>query len=137
MKKFKKGQRIIATLPTGREVEGYYMEPYSSEGHSIYVLEFNGLGRGGEPTYKKAYYGVSDGCISEAPTDESEAKTYQYKAWLKRAMDLEARIKECEKSISSLADSPDKEREVKKLARFNSKLAELNKKINEYEGKET
>jgi len=52
-------------------------------------------------------------------------------------MDLEARIKECEKSISSLADSPDKEREVKKLARFNSKLAELNKKINEYEGKET
>ena len=130
MKKFKKGQRIIATLPTGREVEGYYMEPYSSEGHSIYVLEFNGLGRG-------AYYGVRDECISEAAADESEAKPYQYKAWLKRAMDLEARIKECEKSISSLADGPDKEREVKKLTRFNTKLEELNVKIEEYEGKET
>jgi hypothetical protein len=52
-------------------------------------------------------------------------------------MDLEARIKECEKSISSLADGPDKEREVKKLTRFNAKLEELNAKIEEYEGKET
>lgn len=133
MKTFKKGQRILAKLPTGREVEGYYIEPYGSNGHSFYVLEYNGIGKGGEPQYKKAHYGVQDGLISEIPKDDGKVSSYQYKAWLKRAMDLEARIKESEKLISNLADGPDKERETKKLKRSEKKLEEINKKIEEYE----
>lgn len=135
MKTFKKGQRILAKLPTGREVEGYYIEPYGSNGHSFYVLEYNGIGKGGEPQYKKTHYGVQDGFISEIPKDDGEVSSYQYKAWLKRAMDLEARIKESEKLISNMADGPDKERETKKLKRSEKKLEEINKKIEEYEDK--
>ena len=87
MKKFKKNQRIIATLPTGRKVEGYYIEPFGDSGHSFYVLEFNGIGKDGQPVYKKAHYGVKDEFISEMPKDEKELGSLQYKAWLKRAID--------------------------------------------------
>lgn len=133
MKKFKKNQRIIATLPSGRKVEGYYLEPFGDSGHSFYVLEFNGIGKGGQPVYKKAQYGVKDEFISEMPKDEKELGSLQYKAWLKRAIDLETRIKESEEAISKMADCPDKTKEEKKLERNKSKLSQINAKIEEYE----
>ena len=45
METFKKNQKVIATLPNGREVEGVYIEPYGSDGHSFYVNEFSGIGK--------------------------------------------------------------------------------------------
>lgn len=135
MKTFKKNQQIFAKLPTGREVEGFYIEPYGANGHTFYVLEFNGIGKGGEPQYKKVRYGVQDEFISAMPKDESKVSTMQYKAWLKRAMDLEVRINEIEKNIYSSTDDKEKEKLKKKLDRNNKKLKELNAKIEEYEGK--
>jgi len=135
MKTFKKNQQILAKLPTGREVEGFYVEPYGANGHTFYVLEFNGIGKGGEPQYKKVCYGVQDEFIFEIPKDNSKVSTFQYKAWLKRAMDLEARINESEDTISKLADCPDKTKEQKKLERYKNKLKDINAKIEEYEGK--
>ena len=134
MKKFKKNQKIVAKLPSGKVVEGYYLEPYGAEGHSFYVNEFTGIGKGGDPVYKKTTYGVQDPFIDAAPVNESEVSVNQYKAWLKRAIDLEARIKESEELISNQADGSDKEKEMKKLERHKQKLAEIEKKIKEYEG---
>lgn len=134
MKTFKKNQRIVATLPTGRHVEGFYIEPYGINGHSFYVNEFSGIGRNGEPIYKKAQYGVSEELIDIAPKKETDKPSLsQYKAWLKRAIDLTNRIDESTEAISKLADSPDKIREEKKLKRFEEKLSAINAKIKEYE----
>ena len=135
MAKFKKNQRIIAKLPTGREVEGYYLEPYSSTGHSIYVLEFSGIGRNGEPVYKKVMYGVNEEFIKPYPKETDGTSNMQYKAWLKRAMDLEARIKEGEKELSASNEIMEEEKLKKKIERFKRKLEEIEAKISEYEGK--
>jgi len=59
-KVFKKNQPIVAILPTGRKVEGIYIEPYGSEGHSFFVNEYNGMGPNGEPIYSKKRYGVNE-----------------------------------------------------------------------------
>lgn len=133
MKKFKKGQKIIAKLPTGRMVEGFYEEPFGQNGHSFYVMEFSGIGKGGEPVYKKATYGVNEDLIEAAPKSDNAPSVKQYKAWLARAIDLKNRIKESNKIISALADSPDKAREVRKLSRYETKLSAIEAKITEYE----
>ncbi len=135
MANFKKNQRIVAILPTGREVEGYYIEQYSATGHSIYVQEFNGLDRNGEPVYKKVRYGVNEAFIKPYPKETGKASGMQYKSWLKRAMDLEARIKENEKELSTSNKIIEEEKLKKKIERFKTKLAEIEAKISDYEGK--
>lgn len=138
-KSFKKNQHVIATLPTGRVVEGIYIEPYSTDGHSIYVDEYEGE-RGGKPVFKRAMYGVKDEFIEAIDSKSSAASEAQYKAWLKRAMILEERINEDENNLKKLeADNSGKkeiEKIKKKIDRNQSKLSQINEKINEFEGKE-
>ena len=135
-KSFKKNQSIVATLPTGRVVEGIYIEPYGTDGHSFYVDEYEGE-RGGKPIFKKVQYGVKDEFIDAADADTSAASDAQYKAWLKRAMVLEERIKDDEKELKKLdADSKDAEKLKKKIERNQSKLDQINEKIDEFEGEE-
>lgn len=87
-KTFKKNQAIVATLPTGRVVEGTYLEPYGDDGHSFLVNEFDGYDQNGLPKYVKKRYGVKEQFI-EASSSPSAPSDAQYKAWLKRAMELE------------------------------------------------
>ena len=125
---FKKNQRVLATLPGGRVVEGVYIEPYGTDGHSFYVNEFDSIGRNGEPVYTKKRYGVQDDFI-EAITDATRLPSEsQYKAWLKRATDLELKIKELNEDKS--------EKSSKKIERYSEKLAQINKKIEDYENGE-
>ena len=135
-KSFKKNQPVVATLPTGRVVEGVYLEPWGEDGHSIYVDEYEGE-RGGKPVFKKVMYGVKDDMIDAAGESTSEVSDAQYKAWLKRAMVLEERIKDDEKELKKLdADSKDAEKLKKKIERNQSKLDQINEKIDEFEGEE-
>jgi len=138
-KTFKKNQPIVATLPTGRVVEGIYIEPYGDNGHSFLVDEFDGYGPDGKPKYTKKRYGVNEEFIeaSGSPAAPSDA---QYKAWLKRAMDLENRIEEDKKEIESLEkmgvekDSKVTEKLRKRIERTQEKLSEINQKIEDFEG---
>ena len=125
MKVFKKNQRVVATLPSGRVVEGIYIEPYGSAGHSFYVNEFDGIGKNGEPVYTQKRYGVQEDKIEAVTVDTNLPSESQYKAWLKRAIDLEAKIKELETDKS--------EKNLKKIERYNSKLSQITAKIAEYE----
>ena len=138
-KTFKKNQPIVATLPTGRVVEGIYLEPYGDDGHSFLVDEFDGYGPDGKPRYTKKRYGVKSEFIevSDSPAAPSDA---QYKAWLKRAMELESRIEEDKKELESLKkmgvkpDSKMIEKLCKKVERTQEKLSEINQKIEDFEG---
>ena len=134
MAKFQQGQRVVVTLPSGRSIEGVYLNPYGNNGHSFYVNEFIGMSRNGEPIYKKVTYGFKDCSINpiESPSI-SKPSIQQYKAWLERAINLESRINESETLIEKIADGPDKERETKKLERHRGKLKQIRKKIEEYE----
>jgi hypothetical protein len=139
-KKFKKNQPVIATLPTGRVVEGFYVEPWSDDGHTIRVDEYEGE-RGGKPVYKSVNYGVKDEFID--PVDDSDKKEEAaYKNWLKRAMTLEERIKEYNKEKDSLIGVVGTENNIvidkinKKIERTQSKLDQINAKIEEFEAKE-
>lgn len=136
-KSFKKNQPIVATLPTGRVVEGIYIEPYGTDGHSFYVYEYEGE-RGGKPIFKKVQYGVKDEFIDAA--DTSATSDAQYKAWLKRAMILEERIKDDKKALKELESDSEKAKDAeklkKKIERSQSKLDQINEKIDEFEGEE-
>jgi hypothetical protein len=140
-KTFKKNQAIVATLPTGRVVEGVYIEPYGVDGHSFYVNEYEGTGTNGLPRYTQKRYGVKEEFI-EASTSSptSEPSEAQYKAWLKRAMELEARIDADKKEIENLKktgveeDSKMIEKLNRKIERNSEKLSEINQKIEEFEG---
>lgn len=139
-KSFKKNQPIVATLPsTGRVVNGYYIESYGVNCHSFYVDEYEGE-RGGKPIYKKVRYGVSDEFIEAVDSKSPAASDAQYKAWLKRAMVLEERIAEDKKNMKALEALGGNDKEVeklkKKIERSQSKLEQINVKINEYEGEE-
>jgi len=135
-KKFKKCQLVVATLPNGRVVEGTYSEPWGEDGHSICVNEYNGE-RGGKPIFKKVMYGVKDDCIDAVNVKPQKVSMEQYKAWLKRAIALEDRIKENKKSIEALtANSKDRERLKKKIERGQCKLDQINAKIKEFEDEE-
>ena len=133
---FKKNQKIIATLPTGRVVEGVYIEPYGEDGHSFYVNELSGYGRDGEPKYKKAQYGVKEGFIKAKPRQTASTSEKQYKDWLKRKEVLENRIKEEEDNMCSTLtigqEDKSKEKFMKKISRYREKLTEIEKKILEY-----
>jgi hypothetical protein len=135
-KKFKKNQPIIATLPTGRVVEGIYIEPYGDNGHSFYVNEFNGMCNG-KPIYKKTTYGVKEEFIDAADTEKDTVSVNQYKAWLKRAIILENRIGEDKRLLETIKNSKDKKKETeklgKKIERNNSKLNQINYKIKMFE----
>lgn len=135
-KKFKRNQPIIATLPTGRVVEGIYIEPYGDNGHSFYVDEFDGM-RGGKPTYKKTTYGVKEEFIDAVDTEEDSVSVNQYKAWLKRAIILENRIGEDKNLLETIKNSKDKKKESekleKKIKRNQSKLSQINYKIEMFE----
>lgn len=134
-KSFKKNQPIVATLPTGRVVEGFYIEPYGDDGHSFYVNEYNGT-RGGKEIYKKVTYGVKEEFIEAVDAKTSTASNAQYKAWLKRAIILEERIKNDENELKKTESSDDKEKLQKKIERNKSKLDQINEKIDEFEGEE-
>jgi hypothetical protein len=135
-KTFKRNQPIVAKLPTGRVVEGLYIEPYGSNGHSFYVNEPSGV-RGNKVIYKKTMYGVQDEFIEPMDKHSMHASNEQYKAWLIRAMSLEDRIKEDKKllAINKYNDNEVKKLE-RKIARSEDKLMEINNKINEFEGEE-
>ena len=130
-KTFKKNQPIVATLPTGRVVEGFYIEPYGTYGHSFYVDEYEGE-RGGKPVFKKVQYGVKEEFIDAADVKTSATSDAQYKAWLKRAMILEERIKDDKKALKKATSDADKEKLQKKIERSQSKLDQINEKIDEY-----
>jgi len=134
-KTFKKNQPIVATLPTGRVVEGIYIEPYSTDGHSFYVDEYDGE-RGGKPVFRKVQYGVKEEFIDAADVKTSATSDAQYKAWLKRAMILEERIKDDKKALKKATSDADKEKLQKKIERSQSKLDQINEKIDEFEGEE-
>ena len=134
-KTFKKNQPIVATLPTGRIVEGFYIEPYGTDGHSFYVDEYEGE-RGGKPVFKKVQYGVKEEFIDAADVKTSATSDAQYKAWLKRAMILEERIKDDKKALKKATSDADKEKLQKKIERSQSKLDQINEKIDEFEGEE-
>jgi hypothetical protein len=134
-KSFKKNQPIVATLPTGRVVEGIYIEPYGTDGHSFYVDEYDGE-RGGKPVFRKVQYGVKEEFIDAADVKTSAASDAQYKAWLKRAMILEERIKDDKKALKKATSDADKEKLQKKIERSQSKLDQINEKIDEFEGEE-
>lgn len=134
-KSFKKNQPIVATLPTGRVVEGIYIEPYGTDGHSFYVDEYEGE-RGGKPVFKKVQYGVKEEFIDAADVKTSATSDAQYKAWLKRAMILEERIKDDKKALKKATSDADKEKLQKKIERSQSKLDQINEKIDEFEGEE-
>ena len=134
-KKFKKNQPIIATLPTGRVVEGFYIEPYGTDRHSIYVEEYDGV-VGGKIAFKKETYGVTDECIDAADENSSSASYTQYQAWLKRATILEERIQNDEEELKKVDSNNDgkKAEKLKKLIERNGlKLDQINKKIEEFE----
>ena len=134
MAKFQEGQRVIVTLPSGKSIEGVYLNPYGNNGHSFYVNEFVGIGRNGEPIYKKVTYGLKNCSINPISSPSiSKPSIQQYKAWLERAIDLERRVDESEALIEKIADGPDKEREMKKLVRHKGKLNQIRKKIEDYE----
>lgn len=134
-KTFKKNQPIVATLPTGRVVEGIYIEPYGTDGHSFYVDEYDGE-RGGKPVFRKVQYGVKEEFIDAADVKTSATSDAQYKAWLKRAMILEERIKDDKKALKKATSDADKEKLQKKIERSQSKLDQINEKIDEFEGEE-
>ena len=134
-KTFKKNQPIVATLPTGRVVEGIYIEPYGPDGHSFYVDEYDGE-RGGKPVFRKVQYGVTEEFIDAADVKTSATSDAQYKAWLKRAMILEERIKDDKKGLKKATSDADKEKLQKKIERSQSKLDQINEKIDEFEGEE-
>ena len=138
-KKFKKNQPIVATLPTGRVVEGIYIEPYGENGHSFYVNEYEGM-IGGKEIYKKATYGVKDELIEPLVTKElPEPSEKQYEAWIKRSKDLEKRIEDDNKELESFINVTGDETNIvcqrlrKKIERNEKKLEEINAKIEEYE----
>lgn len=141
-KTFKKNQKIIATLPTGRRVEGIYIEPYGTDGHSFYANDFNGIGPDGEPIYAQKRYGVKEEFIDAVTDDNPEPSDMQYKAWLKRASELEARIKADKEEVESLKKMGVEEKSnvldklAKKIERNQSKLDEINEKIDEFEGED-
>lgn len=130
-KTFKKNQPIVATLPTGRVVEGIYIEPYGTDGHSFYVDEYDGE-RGCKPVFRKVQYGVKEEFIDAADVKTSATSDAQYKAWLKRAMILEERIKDDKKALKKATSDADKEKLQKKIERSQSKLDQINEKIDEY-----
>ena len=138
-KTFKKNQPIVATLPTGRVVEGFYIEPYGTDGHSFYVDEYEGE-RGGKPVFKKVQYGVKEEFIDAADVKTSATSDAQYKAWLKRAMILEERIKDDENALKKIESDNEKAKDVeklkKKIERNQLKLDQINEKIDEFEGEE-
>lgn len=137
-KTFKKNQPIIATLPTGRVVEGFYIEPYGEDGHSFYVNEYNGK-RGGKDIFKKVTYGVKSELIKEASEDDEEEEDTisekQYNAWIERSKILQERIDNDTKEKESLykmgADTLVQKLD-KKIERNKKKLEEINAKIEEY-----
>jgi hypothetical protein len=136
-KTFKKNQPIVATLPTGRVVEGIYIEPYGEDGHSFYVNEYDGK-RGGKDVFKKTMYGVSSEFINAASDEEEEGDTIsekQYNAWIERSKTLQERIDNDTKEKESLckmgADTL-VQKLNKKIERNKNKLEELNAKIEEY-----
>ena len=139
-KTFKKGQLITAILPGGKKVVGHYLEPYGSDGHSFIIDEFSGLNAQGEPTYIKKRYGVKESFIEPFNNNDDGVSESQYKAWLKRAILLKARIDEDTNSIDELKKTgcDDTHKSVvmlmKKIKRGQQKLDELNKKIEEFEG---
>lgn len=139
-KKFKKNQEVIATLPNGRVVEGLYVEPWGDDGHTIKVEEYEGE-RGGKAVFKNVTYGIKDEFID--PVDDSDKKEEAaYKNWLKRAITLEERIKEYDKEKETLICVVGSENNIviekinKKIKRTQSKLDQINAKIEEFESKE-
>lgn len=142
-KKFKKNQPIVATLPTGRVVKGFYIEPYGENGHSFYVNEYEGM-MGSKEIYKKATYGVKDESIEPLVSNEpSKPSEKQYEAWVKRSKDLEKRIEDDNKEMESYINVTGDENNIicqrlrKKIERNEKKLNDINAKIEEYEQKES
>lgn len=144
-KKFKKGQKVMATLPTGEVVEGTYLEPYGEKGHSLIVTHFTGIGKGGKPTTKKVRYGVSEEFIVTAPDKEDDngleplPQSYeQYRNWLEQVAMLKARIEDAADTIdfySMLSYTDEAERATKKMERFTRNMKVLERKIAAYEHK--
>lgn len=134
-KTFKKNQRIIATLPTGRQVNGIYIEPYSEDGHSFYVNEYDGNGPDGEPRYRKIRYGVKDAYINAVPEEEKSLPSYtQYQSWLKRAAEYQARVDEILDSVNfSGMEEKTLDKLERKLKRQREKLKIIESKIKKYD----
>ena len=74
--------------------------------------------------------------IDAADVKTSATSDAQYKAWLKRAMILEERIKDDKKALKKATSDADKEKLQKKIERSQSKLDQINEKIDEFEGEE-
>ena len=134
MAEFQKGQNVIVTLPSGKEIKGVYLNSFGQAGHSFCVDEFIGIGRNGEPIYKTHTYCYTGTSIKPYENVSlKKASEKQYKAWLERAVCLKKRVNYSETLLANMSDSPDKERETKKLIRYGGKLKEIEKKIKEYE----
>jgi len=135
--KFKKNQPIIVKLPTGKIVEGFYLEPYGENSHSFYVYEYDGM-LGGKPHYKKSTYGVKEEFIIAKPKNNAITDK-QYEAWVKRAKILKERIENDEKELDSLSKLTGSEDNMvckklkRKIERNKNKLYQINNKIDELE----
>lgn len=126
---FKKNQPIIAILPTGRVVEGIYIEPYGERGHSFYVNEFVRM-RGDKKIYEKKMYGVLEEFIKPLTNYNSTPSEEQYEAWVKRAEILQIRIDKDNKSFKEAKSENEREKIKEKIERNSVKLAQINEKIN-------
>jgi hypothetical protein len=136
-KKFKKNQPVVVKLPTGKVVEGFYLEPYGVNSHSFYVYEYDGM-LGGKPHYKKVTYGVKEEFILPA-TDENKESNKHYESLIKRANILKERIKNDEKELESLCEITGNENNMvctklkAKIVRIKNRLNTINNKIEELE----
>lgn len=135
--KFKKNQPIIVKLPTGKIVEGFYLEPYGENSHSFYVYEYDGM-LGGKPHYKKTTYGVREEFILPAPKEDNASEKH-YKSLVKRANILKERIESDEKELESLCKITGSENNIvctklrSKIVRSKNRLNTINNKIEELE----
>lgn len=136
-KKFKKNQPVVVKLPTGKVVEGFYLEQYGENSHSFYVYEYDGM-LGGKPHYKKTTYGVREEFILPAP-DKNKETEKQYNALVKRANILKERIENDEKELDSLCKLTGSEDNIvctklkSKIVRSKNRLNAINNKIEELE----
>lgn len=134
-KKFKKNQPVVVKLPTGKVVEGFYLEPYGENSHSFYVYEYDGM-LGGIPHYKKATYGVKEEFILSTP-DENKESDKHYESLIKRAKILKDRIENDEKELESICEITGNENNIvctklkTKIVRSKNRLNTINNKIDE------